>query len=93
MMEGQSRGNDQWTLDAPDGFNSAIGSWPYPRDATKKICAKATTVYVPLSHPFVEQLMGTIRRLDRTLIWTSTDLELKLLDFQRYYHFGECLRL
>ena len=44
--------------------------------------------YVPLSHPFVERLIGTIRRecLDRTLFWTTADLELKLLDFQRYYN-------
>jgi transposase InsO family protein len=36
-----------------------------------------TVPYVPLSHPFVERLIGTIRRecLDRTLFWTSTDLE------------------
>ena len=33
--------------------------------------------YVPLSHPFVERLIGTLRRecLDRTLFWTTTDLE------------------
>jgi hypothetical protein len=44
-----------------------------------------TIPYVPLSHPFVERLIGTIRRecLDRTLYWTTDDLELKLLDFQR----------
>ena len=44
--------------------------------------------YVPLSHPFVERLIGTIRRecLDRTLFWTAADLEMKLLDFQRYYN-------
>ena len=44
--------------------------------------------YVPLSHPFVERLIGTIRRecLDRTLFWTTADLETKLLDFQRYYN-------
>src|SRR5215510_9971169 len=36
----------------------------------------------------VERLIGTIRRecLDRTLFWTSGDLEMKLLDFQRYYN-------
>jgi transposase InsO family protein len=47
-----------------------------------------TVPYVPLSHPFVERLIGTIRRecLDRTLFWTSADLERKLLDFQRYYN-------
>ena len=47
-----------------------------------------TVPYVPLSHPFVERLIGTIRRecLDRTLFWTAADLETKLLDFQRYFH-------
>jgi hypothetical protein len=31
---------------------------------------------------------GTVRRecLDRTLFWTATDLEAKLLDFQHYYN-------
>ena len=43
---------------------------------------------VPLTHPFVERLIGTIRRecLDRTLFWTAADLEMKLLDFQQYYN-------
>lgn len=43
---------------------------------------------VPLSHPFVERLIGTIRReyLDRTLFWTTADLENKLLDFRTYFH-------
>jgi hypothetical protein len=47
-----------------------------------------TVPYVPLSHPFVERLIGTIRRecLDRTLFWTAADLDMKLLDFQRYYN-------
>ena len=47
-----------------------------------------TVPYVPLSHPFVERLIGTIRRecLDRTLFWTAADLEMKLADFQRYYN-------
>ena len=47
-----------------------------------------TVPYVPLSHPFVERLIGTIRRecVDRTLFWTAADLEMKLLDFQRYYN-------
>ena len=45
-----------------------------------------TVPYAPCSHPFVERLIGTIRRelLDRTLFWTATDLELKLLEFQPY---------
>jgi putative transposase len=47
-----------------------------------------TVPYVPLSHPFVERLIGTIRReyLDRILFWTTADLEQKLLDFQHYYN-------
>jgi putative transposase len=47
-----------------------------------------TVPYAPLSHPFVERLIGTIRRecLDRTLFWTRADLEMKLLDFQRYFN-------
>ena len=58
-----------------------------------------TVPYVPLSHPFVERLIGTIRRecLDRTLFWTVADLEMKLVDFQQYYngyraHAGLCGR-
>ena len=52
------------------------------------INAIKTVPYVPLSHPFVERLIGTIRRecLDRSLFWTAADLEAKLLDFQRYYN-------
>jgi hypothetical protein len=47
-----------------------------------------TVPYVPLSHPFVERLIGTLRReyLDRTLFWTTVDLEAKLTDFQHYYN-------
>ena len=44
--------------------------------------------FVPLSHPFVERLIGTIRReyLDRMLFWTTADLENKLLDFRAYFN-------
>jgi putative transposase len=47
-----------------------------------------TVPYVPLSHPFVERLIGTIRReyLDRTLFWTAADLENKLLEFRNYFN-------
>jgi putative transposase len=47
-----------------------------------------TVPYVPFSHPFVERLIGTVRReyLDRTLFWTTADLETKLFDFQHYYN-------
>jgi hypothetical protein len=47
-----------------------------------------TVSYVPLSRPFVERLMGTIRReyLDHTLYWPTVDLENGLLDFRNYYN-------
>ncbi len=47
-----------------------------------------TVPYIPLSHPFVERLIGTIRReyLDRTLFWTTVDLENKLLKFRDYFN-------
>ncbi len=36
--------------------------------------------YVPISHPFIERLIGTIRReyLDQVLFWNASDLERKL---------------
>ena len=47
-----------------------------------------TVPYVPLSHPFVERLIGTIRRefLDQILFWSIADLERKLLQFKDYYN-------
>jgi putative transposase len=41
-----------------------------------------------MSHPFVERLIGSIRRelLDQTLFWTTTDLQDKLQNYQRYYN-------
>ena len=40
--------------------------------------------YVPLSHPFVERLIGTLRQeyLEHLLFWTTSDLEKKQLDFR-----------
>src|SRR5216684_3698480 len=47
-----------------------------------------TVPHVPLSHPFVERLIGTMRRefLDYVLFWNTRDLERKLADFQAYYN-------
>jgi putative transposase len=47
-----------------------------------------TVPYVPLSHPFIERLIGTVRReyLDRILFWTTADLETKLFEFQNFYN-------
>jgi putative transposase len=48
--------------------------------------------HVPMSHPFVERLIGSVRRelLDQTVFWTATDLENKLHDYQRYYNGHRC---
>lgn len=47
-----------------------------------------TVPYTPISHPFVERLIGTVRRelLDQTLFWNSVDLERKLSNFKDYYN-------
>jgi transposase InsO family protein len=47
-----------------------------------------TVPYVPLSHPFVERLIGTLRRelLDQVFFWTARDLERKLALFKEYYN-------
>ena len=47
-----------------------------------------TVPYVPLSHPFVERLIGTIRReyLDHVPFWNARDLERKLFHFKDYYN-------
>ena len=44
--------------------------------------------YKPVSHPFIERLIGTVRRdyLDQTLFWNADDLERKLTDYQAYYN-------
>ena len=44
--------------------------------------------YAPVSHPFVERLIGTIRReyLDRVLFWNAVDLARKLEAFRDYYN-------
>jgi putative transposase len=44
--------------------------------------------YTPISHPFVERLIGTIRReyLDCVFFWNAQDLERKLGTFLQYYN-------
>lgn len=44
--------------------------------------------YVPVSHPFIERLIGTVRReyLDRVFFWNSVDLTRKLEAFRDYYN-------
>jgi hypothetical protein len=47
-----------------------------------------TVRHRPTSHPFVERLIGTMRRefLDHVLFWIAVDLERKLVHFQSYYN-------
>jgi len=44
--------------------------------------------YTPVSHAFVERLIGTIRRdyLDRIFFWNAADLARKLGEFADYYN-------
>ncbi|HJR68945.1 MAG TPA: integrase core domain-containing protein [Gammaproteobacteria bacterium] len=53
-----------------------------------EIEAVKTVPYVPMSHPFVERLIGTVRRefLDLTPFWNARDLERKLNSFKAYYN-------
>src|SRR5450631_3557329 len=47
-----------------------------------------TVPFVPCSHPFIERLIGTIRReyLDHVLFWNRLDLQRKLGQFAHYYY-------
>ena len=47
-----------------------------------------TVPEAPWSHPFIERVIGTIRReyLDETLFWNERDLKLKLEKFITYYN-------
>jgi putative transposase len=44
--------------------------------------------YAPVSHPFVERMIGTIRReyLDSMFFWNAADLTRKLGEFRDYYN-------
>lgn len=47
-----------------------------------------TIPFTPVSHPFIERLIGTLRReyLDRSFFWNSIDLHRKLQQFKEYYN-------
>jgi hypothetical protein len=47
---------------------------------------------IPMSHPIVERLIGSVRRelLDQTFFWTVTDMENKLRAYQDYYNKHRC---
>ncbi|MBI2293320.1 MAG: transposase [Betaproteobacteria bacterium] len=54
----------------------------------KKGIPHSTVPQVPLSHPFIERLIGAIRReyLDRVFFWNVVDLARKLGEFRDYYN-------
>ena len=47
-----------------------------------------SVTYAPVSHPFFERLIGTIRReyLDRVFFWNAVDQTRKLGEFRDYYN-------
>ena len=47
-----------------------------------------TVPEVPTSHPFIERLIGTVRRefLDHILFWNAVDLQRKFSEFTAYYN-------
>ncbi|MHB8744302.1 MAG: integrase core domain-containing protein [Sulfuricaulis sp.] len=49
---------------------------------------KRSVLNAPISHRFVERLIGTIRReyLDQVLFWNPSDLERKLNEFKEYFN-------
>jgi len=68
---------------------SAIQISPLAGEPTPLGCrGNQDDAVAPLSHPFVERLIGAIRRecLDRTLFSTAADLETKLRDFQHDFN-------
>ena len=44
--------------------------------------------YTPTSHPFIERVIGTVRReyLDHLFFWNARDLQNKLNTFKKYYN-------
>ena len=53
-----------------------------------EIAAIKSVPLVPMSHPFIERLTGTVRRelLDHVPFWHAADLERKLRQFRDYYN-------
>jgi putative transposase len=47
-----------------------------------------TVAHVPVSHPFVERLIGSVRReyFDQVFFWNAVDLERKLNEFKTYFN-------
>ena len=48
--------------------------------------------HTPTSHPFIERIIGSVRRelLDNTLFWNANDLKNKLVEYKKYYNKFRC---
>ena len=60
-----------------------------PKGPSRELIQEIRTIpYLPLSHPFIERVIGTIRRefLDHVIFWNANDLERKLEGFRQYYN-------
>ena len=64
-------------------FRYAISGKPLPERVSTE-----SVPYTPVSHPFIERLIGTVRReyLDRMFFWNALDLTRKLGEFAGYYN-------
>ena len=59
-----------------------------PQPELVKLVEVKTVPYTPLSHPFVERVIGSVRRefLDQLLFWNGRDLSRKLSQYFVYYN-------
>ena len=76
-------------LNPVPGRGKRQGLTPFARSRPGQV---KSVPYVPVSHPFVERLIGTIRReyLDRMFFWNAVDLARKLGEFKAYYNSSRC---
>jgi hypothetical protein len=89
MLDALHRKMDPWRREAiAIALNCESDEAERPTGGKKRLTEIKTVPHVPLSRPFVERLIGTIRReyLDQILFWSTADLETKLFDFQVFYN-------
>ena len=90
LMDGRT-GGTPYTPARPEvlGDGSLAGAITSRLDASPRaLTTPPTGVTSQFVHPFVERLIGTLRRecVDRMLFWSTSDLERKLEAFQDFYN-------
>ncbi len=72
----------------PASFITNRNAWRVIRSGSTEIDEIKTVPRLPVSHPFVERLIGSIPReyLDQVLFWNVHDLEKKLDEYKNYYN-------